>query len=400
MRTRATSGRQSLIESTEHRVDQAWQLCTLRDGWLAHGLQTASSDRANAEDAVAELYRRIGQTPPAFLWADSPAAAHAIIDTESHRYSDSTADLVDEASGRIADLLRTSRNRLHHRSRRPHPTSFAQTWRHLQPPPEAAADGVELSELVWQTMWNSLRISLVDGVVAAIRAQLLPLPTVITWFGQQDAYRVGTDDAFIQLGLTRCGADDAALLDIRSRLVQSTGWWWAFDGFCVLAERPVELVTEAIPGGVHHERRLHHDHRPAIEFADGTSTFVLHGTVVPEWVIDDPTVARIDTERNVEIRRCAIERLGWDQYLDAAGLDPVDRADDPGNPGCVLELYSSPSQWRTSKRILLATNGSTERDGTRRRYAIGVPGFDSALEAAGWTYGLTGADYARLGRRT
>lgn len=52
-------------------------------------------------------------------------------------------------------------------------------------------------------------------------------------------------------------------------------------------------------------------------------------------------------------------------------------------------------------RLLLAVNGSTERDGTRRRYGLTVPAdMPDALTAAGWTYGLAAADYARAERRT
>ncbi|MBD0023006.1 MULTISPECIES: hypothetical protein [Gordonia] len=46
-------------------------------------------------------------------------------------------------------------------------------------------------------------------------------------------------------------------------------------------------------------------------------------------------------------------------------------------------------------------NGSLERDGHRRRYGLHVPSdISDAPSAAGWTYGISGADYARLVRRT
>ncbi|WP_250323890.1 DUF6745 domain-containing protein [Williamsia sp. CHRR-6] len=46
-------------------------------------------------------------------------------------------------------------------------------------------------------------------------------------------------------------------------------------------------------------------------------------------------------------------------------------------------------------------NGSAERDGHRRRYGLPVPEWTtSALQAAGWTYGISGGDYAALARRT
>ena len=168
-----------------------------------------------------------------------------------------------------------------------------------------------------------------------------------------------------------------------------------------MADRPTRLHTELEPGGVDGERRLHHSDRASLEYQDGTRIFVHHGTTVPEWVMCDPNAERIGRERNVEVRRCAIERIGWDAYIEAAGLTLVDRVDDPGNPGCLLELYVTPGGWGMPGRILLAVNGSPERDGTRRRYGLPVPAWvPSALDAAGWTYGISGSDYSLLVRRT
>ena len=102
------------------------------------------------------------------------------------------------------------------------------------------------------------------------------------------------------------------------------------------------------------------------------------------------------------MRRCAIEVLGWDVYIAQAGLALVATAPDPGNPGCTLRLYEMPPgpNGRLS-RLLLVVNGSVERDGNRRRYGLGVPAdIDDPVAAAGWTYGLTGEQYARLVRRT
>jgi hypothetical protein len=63
-----------------------------------------------------------------------------------------------------------------------------------------------------------------------------------------------------------------------------------------------------------------------------------HGT----WVIDAPTVDRIADEGNVEVRWCAIERIGWGAFLDQAGLRIVGQVADPGNPGSELRLYDLP----------------------------------------------------------
>jgi len=78
------------------------------------------------------------------------------------------------------------------------------------------------------------------------------------------------------------------------------------------------------------------------------------------------------------------------------------RPDDPGNADCQLSLYDLPENvWGTASRVLLVTNGSPERDGTRRRYGLPVPvDVATAVRAAAWTYGLDADQYARLARRT
>jgi hypothetical protein len=179
---------------------------------------------------------------------------------------------------------------------------------------------------------------------------------------------------------------------------QSAGWWWPHLDFILACERPHTLHAEQVGDG----RRLHHSDGPAVVWPDGWSLYFWHGTLVPAWVVEQPTVAAIHAESNVEVRRCGIEALGWDAYLAAAQLRLVDSAADPGNPGYDLRLYDVPAHvWGEPARVLLATNGSPERDGTRRRYGLPVPAdMDTVVHAAAWTYGLTHDQYAGLARRT
>ena len=180
---------------------------------------------------------------------------------------------------------------------------------------------------------------------------------------------------------------------------QSAGWWWPHTNYVLVSERPRTVRSEELGDGL---RRLHYADGPALVWPDGWSLYFWHGTRVPAWVVEAPTVEAIHAERNVEVRRCGIESLGWDAYLAQARLRLVDTADDPGNDGFELRLYDVPAEvWGTPARVLLATNGSPERDGTRRRYGLPVPAdMDTALHAAAWTYGLSHEQYAGLARRT
>jgi len=138
-----------------------------------------------------------------------------------------------------------------------------------------------------------------------------------------------------------------------------------------------------------------------VAYSEGFSAYFWHGRVVPQWAVMEPTVARIAAEQNVEVRRCAIEALGWARFTEEAGLKLVDECPDPGNQGQRLALYSVPGKvWGTAANVLVCTNGTVDLDGRRHTFGLLVPvTVRDALGAAAWGYGLTAAEYAGLERR-
>jgi hypothetical protein len=311
--------------------------------WSKHAFSTDPADRAAAEDAIARLYALLDEPPPEFVWVPSPHAAVPHLPPPQALSLGGPLPLEARLATRVAALRQRRR----------------------EFPPE-------------------LRQTIKESIAGLVRAAI-PQPWGLHWYGQQDAYWVTPDSGDPEL-------------ELWATLVRSCGWWWPREGFCVVSERPLAIRTE--PSGSAY--RLHSATGPAVVYPDGWAVHVWHGTRVPSWVIEDPTADRINQEFNVEVRRCAIEHLGWPAFIDQAGLKLLSRAPDPGNPGCELELYNLPRQkWHAPTRLLLAVNGSVERDGTRRRYGLRVPAdFDHPLDAAGWSYGLTGAQYAGLRRRT
>ncbi|QTI71528.1 hypothetical protein J6U32_05525 [Gordonia polyisoprenivorans] len=374
-----------------------------REAWLEHGLDTRRADRTTTEAAISDLYRIAKNPPPQFIWESSPHAAVRSIRTE--KLDTTTAPGRDDAPNRIAAMLARSRDAVEKRLDRltpafPNARATAGHTRALSPA-EALESGADVVDVIRETIRDSLRTSLFDNIGRPIKSTLPVMPGVGTWFGQHEAHRSAFGLVVHRWGLVRLPPDEVELLEITTALAVSAGWWWAFDDVCVLAERPVSVSTEPIPYSPHGTRRLHSDDGRAVAYADGCAVHAIHGTIVPQWVIDDPTPERIAAERNIEIRRTAIERIGWDRWIDDAGMQLIDESDDPGNEAATLTLYASPRQWRTNQRILVVTNGSRERDGRRRRYGIHVPGWvPTALTAAAWTYGLDAADYAQLVRRT
>lgn len=370
-----------------------WRAVALRSEWLDHALSTEPADHPAVEHAVTRLYALIGHSPPEFVWTDSPAAAAKTLPpTTPHLSLRSSWPL----ESRLASRLSALRQRLdrsigidlcHHAFREP------------EHPEAAIRSGGDLRGALYSGLRRTLERSVRDRVATPIRTAAGQRG--LFWYGQHEANWVAYYEIHRRLG-TRFSREDLAELEIWTALVRHGGWWWPREDVCVLSERPAELHVESLGPRENAEIRLHHETGPAVRYPDGWTVHSWHGTRVPAWVIEDPDPARIGAETNAEIRRCAIERLGWTTYLDGAHLTLVGRAADPGNPGHELRLYDLPRHDSgRGIRLLLAVNGSVERDGTRRRYGLHVPRwFDDPVDAAAWTYGLTGAQYARLRRRT
>ena len=180
-------------------------------------------------------------------------------------------------------------------------------------------------------------------------------------------------------------------------VAQNAGWWWPFRHAVLLTERPTSIARDD-------DGRLHSADSPALSYPDGWGIWAWHGVRVPADLITDGwSPDRIPREPNAEVRRAAIEHMGWPQFVAAAGLRQVgDSVPDPGNPGQSIALYDVPRQiYNEPIRVLIATNGTPERDGTRRTFGLTVPAdMPDPVTAAAWTYALPAAAYAQLARRT
>ena len=263
-----------------------------------------------------------------------------------------------------------------------------------------------LRDSLWDSLggslWDSLGDSLGDTLRDSLRDTLRDSLWGNRYFWGQHEWWVAFYDAPRRLGLVTYKPADDEALSWWSQISASCGWWWPHDGLCIISERPAEVHTEtwdASQGTV----RLHCADGPAMRFHDGWALWTWHGRQIPAWVIEDSFDAqRILSEPNAEIRRCAIERHGWDQL--AARLSLVAEAPDPGNPGQVIGLYDLPESladmYGEPARLALVTNGTPERDGSRRRYGLPVPAHHTdPVAAMAELYDMPAAAYAGLETR-
>lgn len=208
-------------------------------------------------------------------------------------------------------------------------------------------------------------------------------PMSLRWFGPEMI------DALAESGV-------AAAVRWRSwgSLVRSVLSVWAFHGVAVICPPPCTSSLDA-------QGRPHGEDGPALRWDTGWELHAWHGTLVPRSIIDAPwPAASIMRIRNAEVRRCAIERLGWDRVVADLKLRRIGTdVPDPGNPGHTLALYEIPAGilHELPSHVLLCTNATIERDGTRRRYGLEVPAWIAdPIEAAAWTFDLEPHDYLTL----
>jgi hypothetical protein len=183
------------------------------------------------------------------------------------------------------------------------------------------------------------------------------------------------------------------------------GWWWPHTRFVVVSERPSALHLERVEVGARApagRQRLHRTDGPSAQWPDGYRVYALHGTGVPADLVEHGwDVDAIHRHPNSEVRRAAIELIGWTEYIRRAGWRLVATAPDPGNPPHELALYEDPSRRLRDVRVLVMTNGSPDRSGALRRYAETVPDtIDDPVAAAAWQYGCNVRVYRQLRRRT
>ncbi|WP_248959715.1 DUF6745 domain-containing protein [Sphaerisporangium perillae] len=349
----------------------------IREEWLGRALSTLPADRPAAEAAISELYRLVGLAPPRFHWVPSPVAALATVPP---------------------GVRLRPREAVERMSEWPLPPRFTLLAQQMRLELDAQVRWVHrpLDQLIHQKVRGSLSRSRNSSLLMPLEAAHdSPFHPRNAWYEVQCVSWIAHYDALRRAAGVVFTPEQTRRFDLWAAVARSCGWWWPREGVCVISERPVAVHTEV--WGDDGEVRAHCANGPAVRYADGWDVHAWHGTRVPSWVVTDPSVHRIEREANVEVRRCAIEHIGWSAYIAEAGLRLVASAPDPGNPGSELRLYDM----RRETRVLLAVNGSVERDGRRRRYGLTVPGvFEDPIAAAGWTYGLSAEQYSLLVRRT
>ncbi len=170
----------------------------------------------------------------------------------------------------------------------------------------------------------------------------------------------------------------------------NAGWLRPHERTCWFSERPNLFRCDP-------RDRPHNASGPALRFPDGWAVWAWKGAEVPSWIIERPdriTLATIDRETDVRLRRCMIDIMTPARYVALGGAFRV-AEDETG----ILWRRAWPAHdaWAAVEVI----NATPEQNGTRKHFFLQVPGhIRTARAAVAWTYGLRTRAYTRLTTRT
>jgi hypothetical protein len=135
---------------------------------------------------------------------------------------------------------------------------------------------------------------------------------------------------------------------------------------------------------------LHRADGPAVEWPTGERYWLWRGVPVPQWLIEEPsriTPSVIRGERQLELRRCMIERFGVERFF----RETVPRPAREDRYGKLWRCDFGDDDPYTAVEV---EDGTTGPDGRRRKHFLSVPPeMRTAHEAVAWSYGLAPEQY-------
>ena len=140
------------------------------------------------------------------------------------------------------------------------------------------------------------------------------------------------------------------------------GFRMMHEEFCIVSDRPEVLKVDE-------QNRPHCADGPSHRWRDGWALYHVHGTRVPDWIIERPqqiTISTIHAETNAEVQRVMIERYGEARYIVDSGMKPVACDKRFG------DIYIKDVQAGHPIAKLHVINRSPEPDGTFRIYWLNI----------------------------
>jgi hypothetical protein len=428
---------------------QEKMMIEFREHWLKKGLSTDTVNREKTKSAVTHLYGKIGKKPPVFIFCDSPLEANLTINIFRMGIPDRIlaelgADLREKLGHELGDRLR---DKLWLETWEGLGEGLgAKLWGELKNRLEADLEaklwgelknrlGADLEAELWDKLggelWNKLDQDLLGGKLGGkLRADLwdklggnlrdklgdelggelggkvsgelsfklgadlrrelrnkLGEYNATGLLGSLDAYWIAYYQFMPQIGIAY-DARHQELLDVWTALAESSFWWWPYENYCFVSDRPKKLSFNS-------DSRLHDEHGPAFEFRDGWKGYYLNGVNFPEnlykrVIAGELTMADIQSIENIEQRMQAIKHAKngvRDFFVSQNGIlrDKVVKKDIK-NREVNYELWEIPAGGIFGENVFFAfydDPSSLERK-QKREYMKGVPPCETIAEAMAW----------------
>jgi hypothetical protein len=281
--------------------------------WRRIGMSTARADREAAERAVVQAYTIVGlPAPTRFVWVKSPMAGAV-------------------AAAQCANIFQSVNQRVW---RKPQEFMSKKLWGKAQDS-NAIDQWIEIDNFITKSPLMGLRNNVMmpicqqivdqqseknqqarasvfvsgrhsasnlsaevwNGTMTALRAELSAkenqrLESAPTWeriTEQLQACGFGGMDAIFLALLDYAHLAGFQLRDIEgiSNVAKSAGFWWSFNDFCILSDRPKTIALNK-QGQLHQERGM------AVEYLDGWGVYSLNGRKVTRDVAENVVQVHIE----------------------------------------------------------------------------------------------------------
>ena len=137
------------------------------------------------------------------------------------------------------------------------------------------------------------------------------------------------------------------------------------NSFCIVSELPSKILRNS-------QNKLHSENSSAVEWRDGFGMYYWNGIRIPkEWILSKECITKstIDSEVNIERRRCLMEIIGIEKYFELLNITCIDKdIDDCNNP---MKLFRTKEKVATINEFLFYLN--VIDPSTKREYFIPVP---------------------------
>ena len=105
---------------------------------------------------------------------------------------------------------------------------------------------------------------------------------------------------------------DNELLDLWMDEAKNLHWWFPYEEYCLIVERPIRLTVNGAG-------QLHNESVAAIEYADGWKCYYLNGISVPEYLVVTPS-EELDInfflkEQNADVKAEFVRKFGVERMI-------------------------------------------------------------------------------------